>query len=59
MVTVKLRICFVAELFVVDERDAADHLICADVFADAFEEAAGDPAVAFGPGERAFFFLFA
>jgi hypothetical protein len=31
----------------------------ADVLADAFEQAAGDPAVAFGPGERAFFFLFA
>ena len=33
-------------------------MICADVCADAFEKAAGDPAVAFGPGERAFFFLF-
>src|SRR5580658_5860155 len=39
--------------------DAMDHLIGADVFADAFEEAARDPAVAFGPSERAFFFGFA
>ena len=39
--------------------DAMDHLIRADIFADAFEKAARDPAVAFGPGERAFFFGFA
>jgi len=36
-------------------RDAVHHLGGANVFADAFEEAARDPAVAFGPGERAFF----
>ena len=35
--------------------DAVDHLAGADVCADAFEEAASNPAVAFGPGERAFF----
>ncbi len=36
-------------------RDAVHHLAGADVSADAFEEAAGDPAVAFRPGEWAFF----
>src|SRR5580692_3881808 len=39
--------------------DAVDHLICADVFAYSFEETSRDPAVSFGPGERAFFFGFA
>ena len=34
-------------------------MICADIFADAFEETASDPAVAFGPGDGAFFFGFA
>src|SRR4029077_11676741 len=36
-------------------RDAMNHLAGADIGADTFEEAASDPAVAFGPGERAFF----
>src|SRR5580692_486669 len=40
-------------------RDAMDHLIDTDVFADPFQKAAGDPAIAFGPSERAFFFHFA
>jgi len=33
-------------------------LVGANVCSDAFEETAGNPAVAFGPGERAFFFGF-
>src|SRR5260370_16691467 len=40
-------------------RDAVHHLAGADVSADELEEAARDPAVAFGPGERAFFLGFA
>jgi len=32
-----------------------DHLVGATVCANAFEEATGDPAVAFRPGERALF----
>ena len=39
-------------------RDAMDHLIGADIFTNAFEEAPSDPPVAFGPGERSFFFGF-
>src|SRR5205807_508615 len=35
--------------------NAMNHLTRADVRADALEEAAGDPAVTFGPGERTFF----
>ena len=35
--------------------DAVHHLAGANVSADAFEEATGDPAVAFRPSERAFF----
>jgi hypothetical protein len=38
--------------------NAVNHLVGADVSADSFEEAARDPAVAFGPGERAFLFGF-
>ena len=37
-------------------RDAVHHLAGSNVSANAFEEAARDPAIAFGPGERAFFF---
>src|SRR6266478_6394085 len=36
-------------------RDAVDHLSRANVCAETLEEAARDPAIAFGPGERAFF----
>ncbi len=36
--------------------DATHHLAGANVCADVFEEATGDPAVAFRPGERAIFF---
>ena len=39
--------------------NAMHHLVGADVFADAFKETTRDPAVAFRPGERAFFFGFA
>ena len=35
--------------------DAVHHLAGANICANAFEEAAGNPAIAFGPGERAFF----
>ena len=35
--------------------DLVHHLTSANVLADALKEAAGDPAVAFGPCERAFF----
>src|SRR5438128_641002 len=35
--------------------DLVHHLTSANVLADALKEAAGDPAVAFRPGERAFF----
>jgi hypothetical protein len=35
--------------------DAMDHLAGSNVAADAFQQAASDPAVAFGPGERTFF----
>src|SRR6266567_523262 len=35
--------------------DLVHHLTSANVLADALKEAPGDPAVAFGPGERAFF----
>ena len=40
-------------------RNAVDHLIGANVFADSLEKAPRDPTVAFGPGERTFFFGFA
>src|SRR6266700_7949095 len=36
-------------------RDLVHHLTSANVLADALEEAPGNPAVAFGPCERAFF----
>src|SRR5437879_13456792 len=35
--------------------DAVDHLTGANVCAETLEEAASNPAIAFGPGERAFF----
>ena len=39
--------------------DAMHHLVGADMFPNAFEEAASDPAVAIRPGERTFFLGFA
>jgi hypothetical protein len=34
--------------------NAMDHFIGANIFSDAFEKAARNPAVSLGPGERAF-----
>src|SRR4029077_9721475 len=40
-------------------RDAMNHFVGANIFAEALEKSAGDPAIAFGPRERAFLFGFA